>query len=522
MQAQNKLGQPGGVTYKKRMIVNIQDDWATRFQQHPLTYTPEVIYSIAREMQNKIYHKIAQKIAKKKQHHPQSNYSPSSILHIQHYHQDGKVYQPHPKGDACNYKPDGVYLILAYLIPEKKDFSLYAIMRQPGEKLILGEPGASGYIKIACRLLQTIDQQEIYLYQLNKPIQVTTVKYFHPRQFDSHSIAQLTKHYHRLCKNHRQIDSQAALGHRVKGNMVAYFLLTSIPPGISLLSLKNNFGKICETYGLATPQQIFTFIRSIVTNIITTYYHEIARNGKLHNDIKPGNIICIVCRDHTGRIYFIDFDTLTPADPLPKPAPRGTPAYLAPEVYKHKSAFPTEKTDIYSLGTIMAVLGGWGSEEKIPAQTYAWWEKCFPHEKTLNRFTLAPSPPEQDNFSAHMQSDDVVSAQYRTYRSMLFLLVREMMNENPSLRPHAATVIEKLHKFEQPQLHPLSPVGAAHRQNTRVSTSHRHSYNQAKQTTLPNPHTFFDEARQQRQHTDQSKSTHKHPQHHDATPYRKH
>jgi serine/threonine-protein kinase len=74
--------------------------------------------------------------------------------------------------------------------------------------------------------------------------------------------------------------------------------------------------------------------------------------GFLHRDVKAQNVM----REEGGRIVLMDFGAATVATLGPHPAPdmRGTPLYLAPELFQ--GAAPSVQSDLYSLGVLLYYL----------------------------------------------------------------------------------------------------------------------------------------------------------------------
>ena len=92
-----------------------------------------------------------------------------------------------------------------------------------------------------------------------------------------------------------------------------------------------------------------------VTGPLTSALHYAHTEGRIHCDIKPGNILI----DSAGHVLLSDFGIARMTDSATMTlAGAGTPAYMAPELIR--GGEPTPQTDIYALGVVLfeMVTGG--------------------------------------------------------------------------------------------------------------------------------------------------------------------
>ena len=98
--------------------------------------------------------------------------------------------------------------------------------------------------------------------------------------------------------------------------------------------------------------------------------------GIVHRDLKPGNIMLTRAVTGTVRAVIMDFGISQGSDIFTSQA-RGTPAYLAPELWKGQPA--TVQSDIYALGVLLYEMAC----GRKPFEEYAVWKE---------RFELPPPP----------------------------------------------------------------------------------------------------------------------------------
>ncbi|HAF61155.1 MAG TPA: hypothetical protein DCK95_02385 [Anaerolineaceae bacterium] len=116
------------------------------------------------------------------------------------------------------------------------------------------------------------------------------------------------------------------------------FLLMEYVDGISLQ------GEILRSEGKSLPMEHIQEVMEAVCSAL----HYAHRQGLVHCDIKPGNILI----DKNGQIYLTDFGIARGMDAATSTMVGiGTPAYMAPELIKGED--PTPQTDIYALGIVL-------------------------------------------------------------------------------------------------------------------------------------------------------------------------
>ena len=120
-----------------------------------------------------------------------------------------------------------------------------------------------------------------------------------------------------------------------------YYIAMGYMPGGSLKDLLKRESKL-------EPEHAYQILSQVCDGL--TFAHD---RGVIHRDLKPGNILF----DETGKARVADMGF---AKVMSEGASRsmsasgslvGTPAYMAPEVWRNKPATP--QTDIYSLGCIL-------------------------------------------------------------------------------------------------------------------------------------------------------------------------
>lgn len=92
--------------------------------------------------------------------------------------------------------------------------------------------------------------------------------------------------------------------------------------------------------------------------LMEALYTQVSQYEHRHRDIKPDNII--VDRDNEGRIkqvYILDYGFVVLAKQLDRRS-AGTPGYAAPEVWRGQTWKQSTKTDVYSMGCIIALIWG--------------------------------------------------------------------------------------------------------------------------------------------------------------------
>lgn len=122
-----------------------------------------------------------------------------------------------------------------------------------------------------------------------------------------------------------------------RDDLLAYFLMDYVE-GVSLQA------EILRSNGKPMPMERIGKIINAVTSALK-YAH---RQGLVHCDIKPGNILI----NKNDEIFLTDFGIARGIDSATSTMVGiGTPAYMAPELIKGED--PTPQTDIYALGIVL-------------------------------------------------------------------------------------------------------------------------------------------------------------------------
>jgi eukaryotic-like serine/threonine-protein kinase len=107
-----------------------------------------------------------------------------------------------------------------------------------------------------------------------------------------------------------------------------------------------SLGELCEELAIATKVRL---IRDVARAV-----HAAHRNGLIHRDLKPGNIL--LARDESGELhpFVVDFGLAQEQDETALSRTgmiSGTPAYISPEQAQGKPL--DRRTDVYSLGVVL-------------------------------------------------------------------------------------------------------------------------------------------------------------------------
>jgi serine/threonine protein kinase len=162
------------------------------------------------------------------------------------------------------------------------------------------------------------------------------------------------------------------------------------------------------------------------------YY--IHRNGIRHKDLKPSNILLT-----SSGIRLTDFGTSTDFSDRPSSesnnGERGTHIYFAPEVAAHQVS--GRPADIFMLGCVFLEI---------------CWSICMP-KKTMKDLAIVRRGPFQANLSTVRRQcldciEDASADPHVTTLQHLLLLIREMLDPDPTKRPNALKIKSQLVYFD--------------------------------------------------------------------------
>lgn len=94
--------------------------------------------------------------------------------------------------------------------------------------------------------------------------------------------------------------------------------------------------------------------------LLQAFKEQVSDKGLIHFDLKPENIIVDLYANPIA-VNIVDYGSCIPAS-VPVTRYRGTPLYTSPEVFRQQARDISTKTDIFSLGKIIAHLWGSSSE----------------------------------------------------------------------------------------------------------------------------------------------------------------
>jgi eukaryotic-like serine/threonine-protein kinase len=100
---------------------------------------------------------------------------------------------------------------------------------------------------------------------------------------------------------------------------------------------------------IAARRPSFAETKDLVATVADALHHA-HRQGLVHRDIKPGNILI----DAVGRPFVVDFGLVLREEDFDKePGGGGTPAYMAPEQIRGEGHRVDERSDVFSLGVVL-------------------------------------------------------------------------------------------------------------------------------------------------------------------------
>ncbi|KAH7834436.1 hypothetical protein Vadar_015999 [Vaccinium darrowii] len=174
------------------------------------------------------------------------------------------------------------------------------------------------------------------------------------------------------------------------------------------------------------------------------YLHRGCNTRILHFDIKPHNIL--LSEDFCPKISDFGLAKLCPQKEsiISLFGARGTPGYIAPEVFSRNFGGVSHKSDVYSYG--MMVLEMVGGKKNISVEVDHTSEIYFPHW-VYNRLEL------DEELGLHGTTDDEANSSARK----MIIVGLWCIQTDPSHRPSMSRVLDMLEGSSESLLIPPKP-----------------------------------------------------------------